>query len=94
AGQVRLTAALDDDGAWRLRVRDSGVGIAPEQLARLFTPFGQLEAGASRRFGGTGMGLAICRALVERMGGELTARSTPGRGSEFELRLPLPSCEP
>ncbi|MFX7996914.1 ATP-binding protein, partial [Acinetobacter baumannii] len=68
--------------------------IAPEQLARLFTPFGQLEAGASRRFGGTGMGLAICRALVERMGGELTARSTPGRGSEFELRLPLPSCEP
>lgn len=92
AGQVRLTAALDADGAWRLRVRDSGIGMAPEQLARLFTPFAQAEAGATRRFGGTGLGLAVCRALAERMGGTLTARSSPGRGSEFELVLPLPPC--
>ena len=92
AGQVALTAALDADGAWRLRVRDSGLGLSPEQLARLFTPFAQAEAGAARRFGGTGLGLAVCRALAERMGGSLTARSTPGRGSEFELRLPLPPC--
>lgn len=92
AGQVRLTAALDDDGAWRLRVRDSGVGLSAEHLARLFTPFAQAEANASRRYGGTGLGLAICRALAERMGGTLTARSTPGRGSEFELMLPLPPC--
>jgi len=92
AGQIRLTAALDDGGAWRLQVRDSGVGLAAEQMARLFTPFAQAEAGASRRFGGTGLGLAICRALAERMGGTLTARSTPGRGSEFELVLPLPPC--
>jgi signal transduction histidine kinase/CheY-like chemotaxis protein len=91
-GQVRLTASLDADGAWRLRVRDSGVGLSAEQLARLFTPFAQAEAGATRRFGGTGLGLAICRALAERMGGTLTARSTPGRGSEFELLLPLPAC--
>lgn len=92
AGQVRLTAALTANGAWQLRVRDTGVGLSPEQLARLFTPFAQAEAGASRRFGGTGLGLAICRALAERMGGTLTARSTPGRGSEFELVLPLPPC--
>ncbi len=92
AGQVRLTAGLDADGTWRLRVRDSGVGLSAEQLARLFTPFAQAEAGATRRFGGTGLGLAICRALAERMGGSLTARSTPGRGSEFELRLPLAPC--
>ena len=92
AGQVRLSAALDADGAWRLRVRDSGIGMAPEQLARLFTPFAQAEAGATRRFGGTGLGLAVCRALAERMGGTLTARSSPGRGSEFELVLPLPPC--
>ncbi len=92
AGQVRLTAALDADGAWRLRVRDSGLGMSAEQLAHLFTPFAQAEAGATRRFGGTGLGLAICRALAERMGGSITARSTPGRGSEFELVLPLPPC--
>lgn len=92
AGQVRLTASLDGDGAWRLRVRDSGLGLSAEQLARLFTPFTQAEAGATRRFGGTGLGLAICRALAQRMGGTLTARSTPGRGSEFELVLPLPGC--
>ncbi|MFG6461054.1 ATP-binding protein [Roseateles sp. DXS20W] len=92
AGQVKLSAALDEGGAWRLRVRDSGVGLTPEQLARLFTPFAQAEAGATRRFGGTGLGLAICRALAERMGGTLTARSTPGRGSAFELVLPPAPC--
>ncbi|RZL29835.1 MAG: response regulator, partial [Rubrivivax sp.] len=74
------------------RLRDSGVGLSSDQLARLFTPFAQAEAGATRRFGGTGVGLAICRALAQRMGGTLTARSTPGRGSEFELVLPLPPC--
>ncbi|MFG6417181.1 hybrid sensor histidine kinase/response regulator [Roseateles sp. DC23W] len=92
AGQVRLSVGLDGIGAWRLRVRDSGVGMAPEQLERLFLPFAQAEAGATRRFGGTGLGLAICRALAERMGGTLTAQSRPGRGSEFELVLPLRPC--
>ncbi len=92
AGQVKLTAHLEPDDAWRLRVRDSGVGMSQEQLARCFMPFAQAEAGAARRFGGTGLGLATCRALAEHMGGTLTARSTPGRGSSFELRLPLPAC--
>lgn len=92
AGQVRLSAHLEADGTWRLRVRDSGVGMTSEQMARLFLPFVQAESGAARRYGGTGLGLAICRALAERMGGALTARSIPGRGSEFELRLPLPSA--
>jgi len=92
AGQVKLSVNLEPSGAWRLRVRDSGVGMSAEQLAHLFTPFAQAEAKASRRFGGTGLGLAICRALAERMGGTLTARSTPGRGSAFELLLPLPPC--
>lgn len=92
AGQVKLSASLDAAGGWVVRVRDSGVGLAPEQLARLFTPFAQAEAGATRRFGGTGLGLAICRALAERMGGTLSARSAPGRGSEFELTLPPSPC--
>jgi signal transduction histidine kinase/CheY-like chemotaxis protein len=92
AGQVKLSASLDAAGGWVLKVRDSGMGLEPEQLERLFTPFAQAEAGATRRFGGTGLGLAICRALAERMGGNLTARSTPGRGSEFELTLPPSPC--
>lgn len=92
AGQVKLSASLSDAGDWVLRVRDSGLGMPPEQLARLFTPFAQAEAGATRRFGGTGLGLAICRALAERMGGTLTARSEQGRGSEFELTLPPSPC--
>lgn len=91
-GQVRLSAAVDAAGGWVLRVRDSGVGLAPEQLTRLFTPFAQGEAGATRRFGGTGLGLAVCRALAERMGGTLTARSAAGQGSEFELTLPPSPC--
>lgn len=92
SGQVRLTAALDAAGGWVLRVHDSGLGLTPEQLARLFTPFAQAEAGATRRFGGTGLGLAVCKALAERMGGTLTARSTPGQSSEFELTLPPSPC--
>ncbi|MGM9480491.1 ATP-binding response regulator [Roseateles sp. NT4] len=92
AGQIKLSASVDASGGWLLRVRDSGVGMAAEHLTRLFTPFAQAEAGASRRFGGTGLGLAICRALAERMGGTLTARSAPGRGSEFELSLPPSPC--
>ena len=92
SGQVSLSAMVDTTGGWVLRVRDSGVGLTPEQLARLFTPFGQAEAGATRRFGGTGLGLAICRALAERMGGSLTARSSLGQGSEFELTLPPSPC--
>ena len=92
AGQVSLRVEADAAGTWVLRVQDSGVGLTPEQLARLFTPFAQAEAGATRRFGGTGLGLAICRALAVRMGGTLTARSTAGQGSEFELTLPPSPC--
>lgn len=92
AGQVTLRVEADTAGAWILRVQDSGVGLTPEQLARLFTPFAQAEAGATRRFGGTGLGLAICRALAVRMGGDLTARSHAGHGSEFELTLPPAPC--
>lgn len=92
AGQVKLSASASADGAWVLRVRDSGPGMSADQLGRLFMPFAQAEAGATRRFGGTGLGLAVCRALAERMGGTLTAHSVPGRGSEFELTLPPAPC--
>jgi signal transduction histidine kinase len=70
-------------------VRDSGIGIPPEVLARLFQPFEQADNGTTRKYGGTGLGLVISRRLAELMGGALAVASTPGVGSTFTLRLPL-----
>ncbi|MCG8440221.1 MAG: ATP-binding protein [Caulobacterales bacterium] len=72
-----------------VRVRDTGIGIAPEQLSRVFEPFQQADASITRRFGGTGLGLAISRELAEVMGGRLTAQSTLGEGSTFQLAAPM-----
>jgi|LNFM01.1.fsa_nt_gb signal transduction histidine kinase/ActR/RegA family two-component response regulator len=71
-----------------IAVRDSGIGIAPDQVARIFDAFSQAEDGYSRRFSGTGLGLTISRQLARAMGGELVCDSTPGHGSTFTLTLP------
>ena len=79
----------------RCQVQDTGAGISPAGLERLFTPFTQAEASITRRYGGTGLGLAICKKLVEAMGGEISATSTEGRGSTFSFTLRLqPGPEP
>ncbi len=72
------------------RVRDTGVGIAPEKVAHIFDDFTQAYADTARHFGGTGLGLSISRALVEQMGGTLTVESQLGKGSTFSFRLTLP----
>ena len=72
-----------------LRVRDNGIGIAPEHLDKLFRPFVQAETSTTRRFGGTGLGLAICRQLVELMGGDIQVHSAPGAGTELTVALTL-----
>jgi signal transduction histidine kinase/CheY-like chemotaxis protein len=74
-------------------VRDTGIGIAPEQRTRIFHEFEQADGGSARKFGGTGLGLAISRRIVERMGGSIEVDSTPGKGTSFRAIIPLPPTE-
>jgi signal transduction histidine kinase len=87
-GQVRLSVLVEPE-AVEFILQDTGMGIAPEQLARLFEPFTQADASTTRLHGGTGLGLSISRQLCQLMGGQLTATSLPGTGSRFVARLPL-----
>ena len=75
------------------RVSDSGIGIAPDHVGRLFTDFSQADVSINRRFGGTGLGLAISRRIVEQMGGEIGVTSLAGEGATFRFSLTLPSSD-
>jgi len=89
-GEVRLKLERDEEaGVVRFIVRDTGPGIAPQDLARLFRPFTQLDTGLTRRHGGTGLGLYISRRLAELLGGRIEVESAPGKGSAFTLVLPI-----
>jgi len=89
-GGVRVRAGRDPDraGMVRFEVVDTGIGIAPDDAERLFTPFYQVESALARRRGGTGLGLAISQRLVEMMGGTIGVETAPGLGSRFWFALP------
>jgi two-component system sensor histidine kinase/response regulator len=80
---VRASDATDKDVLLHFRVQDTGIGLTPEQMGRLFQSFSQADASTTRKFGGTGLGLAICKRLAELMGGEVGVESEPGKGSTF-----------
>lgn len=86
-GTVTVRALVDGPQQWRLEVEDTGIGIDAQDLKRLFQDFQQLESGYNKTHQGTGLGLALTRRLVEAQGGSVGARSQPGVGSVFHLRM-------
>jgi PAS domain S-box-containing protein len=90
-GQVELRVERTQEAEPRLlvSVSDTGIGLAPDQITRLFEPFTQADRSTARRFGGSGLGLSICRLLVTLMGGEIGVESSLGQGGRFWVRLPL-----
>jgi len=97
SGAITLSASVERhdpaSDVIEIEVQDTGIGIAPDQLPRLFSPFGQADASISRRFGGTGLGLAISRMLVELMEGTIRVESQPGEGARFHFNVRLAHAE-
>jgi len=87
-GHVYARVMAGGDGEFRLEVSDTGVGISPEDLGRLFTEFEQLDSGTAKQFQGTGLGLAVTKRIVEAQGGSVGVESSPGLGSTFSVVLP------
>ena len=92
AGTVTVRARLED-GTGVIAVSDTGVGIAESDQMRIFSDFAQVDGSATRTVGGMGLGLTICRRLLEKMGGEISVQSRPDEGSVFTVRIPLPEAE-
>jgi signal transduction histidine kinase/CheY-like chemotaxis protein len=96
SGQVTLRAIEEGEGAARrlkLVVSDTGIGIPPDKFEEIFESFRQVDAGTTRRFGGTGLGLTICRNLAQALGGDIAVESRPGEGARFTVDLPLVPAE-
>ncbi len=92
-GEIELSVLPAEGGGVAFEVRDTGIGIKPEDHEKLFRNFSQVDTSTSRRYGGTGLGLAITQRLVSMMGGNIAVDSVSGRGSTFRVTLPLSSAD-
>ncbi|HLP83436.1 MAG TPA: ATP-binding protein [Phycisphaerales bacterium] len=90
-GSVSIDIRSESNAMLRFDVTDTGIGMSPEQIGRLFKPFAQADDSMSRRFGGTGLGLAICKKLAHMLGGDVTVTSAPGVGSTFTFTMHAPA---
>src|SRR3569833_282000 len=88
-GNVLVKTELCDDGFFVLKVTDTGIGIAQENMRKLFIPFVQLDTGTARKHEGTGLGLALTKTIIELHGGTISVESTLGQGSTFSVKMPI-----
>jgi len=88
--ELRPTGDWNPDHASRItfHVSDTGIGMTPEQLAKLFQAFTQADASTSKKYGGTGLGLTLCKKFAQMMGGDIAVQSEYGKGSRFTVNLP------